>query len=176
MDDFVALVSHELRAPLTNINASVELMEAGAIDDRVRAKLAIVGHEASRLTRLVKGVLDCSRIHAGRFTLHVAPTGADDLGASALRRLPSADRVRGGAPLAPDWPPLLADPGKLPAGVNPYENIEAASVSAWTENVATGPVLVPFATLSLKDGSLGNRPWRQELPDPSTTVVWGPWR
>ncbi|MBT9582116.1 twin-arginine translocation signal domain-containing protein [bacterium] len=72
-------------------------------------------------------------------------------------------------------PPLLADPGKLPAGVNPYENIEAASVSAWTENVATGPVLVPFATLSLKDGSLGNRPWMQELPDPITTVVWGPW-
>jgi hypothetical protein len=72
-------------------------------------------------------------------------------------------------------PPLVADPGKLPTGTNPYENIEAAQVSAWSDSVVTGPVLVPFATLSLRDGSLGNRPWMQELPDPITTVVWGAW-
>ncbi|MBK6770243.1 MAG: PAS domain S-box protein [Ardenticatenales bacterium] len=128
-DDFVALVSHELRAPLTNINASVELMEAGAIDDRVRAKLAIVGHEASRLTRLVKGVLDVSRIQAGRFTLHVAPTGADDLVAAALRRLPAADRVRVRVAIAPDVPPLLADPDRAAEALgNVIEN--AAKYSA----------------------------------------------
>lgn len=72
-------------------------------------------------------------------------------------------------------PPLLPDPGKLPTGVNPYDSMEPAQVGAWTESVVEGPVLLPFATLALKDGSLGNRPWMQELPDPITTIVWGPW-
>ena len=70
-------------------------------------------------------------------------------------------------------PRLVEDPGKPPAGVNPYEGIEAASVASWSEAVPEGPVLVPIPTLALRDGSLGNRPWMQELPDPMTTSVWG---
>lgn len=72
-------------------------------------------------------------------------------------------------------PPLVADPGSPPAGVNPYDSIEAAQVSSWGNLKTTGLVLVPYATLALRDGSLGNRPWMQELPDPITTVVWGGW-
>ncbi|MFN8611556.1 MAG: hypothetical protein U0931_28690 [Vulcanimicrobiota bacterium] len=70
-------------------------------------------------------------------------------------------------------PKLVADPGKAPAAVNPYEGLEPASVTAWTDLFVEGPVLVPIATLALRDGSLGNRPWMQELPDPMTTTVWG---
>ncbi|MBN9417047.1 MAG: twin-arginine translocation signal domain-containing protein [Candidatus Eremiobacteraeota bacterium] len=70
-------------------------------------------------------------------------------------------------------PRLLPDPGKAPAGVNPYEGLEPATVSQWTDLFVEGPTLVPIATLALKDGSLGNRPWMQELPDPMTTAVWG---
>lgn len=72
-------------------------------------------------------------------------------------------------------PAPVADPGKMPTAINPYDSMEAASVSAWTDKVVEGQVLVPFATLALKDGSLGNRPWLQELPDPVTTIVWGGW-
>ena len=70
-------------------------------------------------------------------------------------------------------PRLLPDPGKAPAGVNPYEGIDAAKVDSWTDLFLEGPVLVPIPTLALRDGSLGNRPWMQELPDPMTTAVWG---
>jgi len=72
-------------------------------------------------------------------------------------------------------PPVVADPGKPPAGVNPFDSLEAANVTSWNDKVTTGPVLVPFATLALRDGSLGNRPWMQELPDPISTAVWGAW-
>lgn len=111
-DDFVALVSHELRAPLTNINASVELMEARVVDDGLRSKLAIVGHEASRLTRLVKSVLDISRLQAGRFVLNTAPTEPGDLVAAALHRLAAADRGRVRVAIAPDTPGVWADPDR----------------------------------------------------------------
>lgn len=35
--------------------------------------------------------------------------------------------------------------------------------------------LLPFPHIHLGDGSLANRPWLQETPDPMTTVMWDSW-
>lgn len=35
--------------------------------------------------------------------------------------------------------------------------------------------LLPYPHPLLGDGSLANRPWLQETPDPTTTVMWYPW-
>jgi PAS domain S-box-containing protein len=69
--DFVSMVSHELRSPLTNIAGAVELMlqEEELSDEYVRHMLGIMGEQSERLIRLVKGVLDISRIQAGRLHL-----------------------------------------------------------------------------------------------------------
>lgn len=107
-DEFVRLVSHELRAPLTNINASVELLIGQAGDDGQKRKLEIIGQEASRLTRLVQSVLDVSRLQAGRLELLPAPVPTAHLCAEAVRRF--AD---GGHPcqvtVEPGTSPVLAD-------------------------------------------------------------------
>lgn len=102
-DEFVSLVSHELRAPLTNINASVELLLLHAEGEGTRAKLEIIGQEASRLTRLVQGVLDVSRMEAGRLVLLTAPIDAAQICQSALVQVgdtshPCAVEVRPGTP------------------------------------------------------------------------------
>lgn len=69
--DFVSMVSHELRSPLTNISGAVELMleEEELSDEYVRKMLGVVREQSERLTRLVLGVLDVSRIDAGRLYL-----------------------------------------------------------------------------------------------------------
>ncbi len=70
--EFVSMVSHELRAPLTNINGSIELLLEGAApcyDPEHREMLQIVGEQSQRLTRLVKGILNVSRIEAGQLVL-----------------------------------------------------------------------------------------------------------
>jgi signal transduction histidine kinase len=69
--DFVSMVSHELRSPLTNIAGAIELMlqEEELSDEYVRKMLTIMGEQSERLIRLVKGVLDISRIQAGRLHL-----------------------------------------------------------------------------------------------------------
>jgi anaerobic selenocysteine-containing dehydrogenase len=72
-------------------------------------------------------------------------------------------------------PPLVANSGKLPACVSPYANMDAIKVTSWGDKAQAGATLVPYATLALGDGSLGPRPWLQELPDPMTTAVWGSW-
>lgn len=70
--EFVSMVSHELRAPLTNINGSIELLlegDAPCYDRQHRDLLQIVGEQSARLTRLVQGILNVSRIEAGQLIL-----------------------------------------------------------------------------------------------------------
>ncbi|GEM_PF-535690 len=70
--EFVSMVSHELRAPLTNINGSIELLlegETPCYDHAHRELLQIVGEQSARLTRLVQGILNVSRIEAGQLVL-----------------------------------------------------------------------------------------------------------
>lgn len=70
--EFVSMVSHELRAPLTNINGSIELLLSGdapCYDRGHRELLQIVSEQSARLTRLVQGILNVSRIEAGQLIL-----------------------------------------------------------------------------------------------------------
>jgi signal transduction histidine kinase len=96
--EFVTLVSHELRAPLTNIRAGIELTLAShpGFDPRAQERLALVASETDRLARFVEAILDLSALEAGRFPLRVGPT---DLGQAAglvsdrLRAHQDGDRI-----------------------------------------------------------------------------------
>ncbi len=65
--DFVSNAAHELRSPMTSINGFVEGMLDGTIPPEENKKyLEIVLTETKRLTKLVKTMLDLSRIESGR--------------------------------------------------------------------------------------------------------------
>jgi PAS domain S-box-containing protein len=70
-DEFVSLVSHELRAPLTNLNGSLDLMRGGCSHPNFTCQqmFHIMDEQIGRLTRLVQGVLNVSRLEAGQLTL-----------------------------------------------------------------------------------------------------------
>lgn len=71
--EFVSLVSHELRAPLTNISGSLQLLLAedseSPLSPNQREILALANEQTNHLTRLVKGVLDVARIESGQMPL-----------------------------------------------------------------------------------------------------------
>jgi signal transduction histidine kinase len=98
MDEFLSILSHELKTPLTSLRGNLQLMarrlqkmradDAQRSDDLGRA-LAMVQavserleHSFHRLGRLVDDLLDDARIHEGRLVLRPVPI---DLRASVAR-------------------------------------------------------------------------------------------
>lgn len=68
--DFVSMVSHELRAPLTNLGGGLELLLSREHDLGDKKTLVLIQAEILRLTRFVENILNVSALEAGRFVLH----------------------------------------------------------------------------------------------------------
>jgi signal transduction histidine kinase len=68
-DEFVALISHDLRTPLTSITGYVELALEDELADDVRGYLQVVARNADRLLALVNDLLFVARLQAGELSL-----------------------------------------------------------------------------------------------------------
>ena len=94
--DFVSTVSHELRTPLTLILAPLESLLAkdyGQLASGQAAVLETMDNNARRLLQMVNGLLDFSKLQAGKMPLERAPTDVVNLTRSLLKDLePALDR------------------------------------------------------------------------------------
>ncbi len=73
--NFVSIVSHDLRTPLTSIKSFSEIMidelEEGESDPENQKRfLGIIVNETDRLTRLINDLLDLSKIESGKMDWH----------------------------------------------------------------------------------------------------------
>ncbi len=109
--EFVALVSHELRAPLTNIRSGVELILTAPanLDDSALRTLDLVQAETGRLSRFVETILDLSALEAGRFPLDLQPQDVAQTAALVRRRFPGPVVERLVLDFPRDFPQVLAD-------------------------------------------------------------------
>lgn len=66
--DFVSLVSHEFKSPLTSIKSLAERLRDGKVkdSDRMKQYFSVITQDADRLTRLVTNILDFSKIEEGK--------------------------------------------------------------------------------------------------------------
>jgi signal transduction histidine kinase len=74
-DEFVALISHDLRTPLTSIMGYVELTLEDTdepLDEERRGYLEVVSRSSERLLRLVDDLLFVARLQAGRLVLELS--------------------------------------------------------------------------------------------------------
>jgi PAS domain S-box-containing protein len=117
--DVVATVSHEIRSPLTSVKGFTRTLLAKwdrFSDEQKLTMLETIDADADRVTRLLRELLDVSRIDAGRVQLHRRPT---DIGAvvhrvvdkAALRDLGRDREMR--VETDADLPVVLADPDKV---------------------------------------------------------------
>jgi two-component system sensor histidine kinase KdpD len=103
-------VSHDLRTPLATIRAAAGSMLDASVswtpEERADALRAIDG-EAERMNRLVRNLLDLSRIEGGALHPELEPHDLDEFLGSIVRRLAIAKTVEVVVP--DDLPPLLVD-------------------------------------------------------------------
>jgi PAS domain S-box-containing protein len=117
--EFIAAASHELRTPLTSVQMGIHLLlegSAGTLDERQRDILQVCREDTTRLDRLMRELLDLSKIESGAVTPQMAPVRPVTLVGEAIEPLRLQVEARGirlevDAP--PDLPHVSVDRGQI---------------------------------------------------------------
>jgi PAS domain S-box-containing protein len=73
-DEFLAMVSHELRSPLTAILGYTRMLRSGPVDrDAINKVTAIVERSAKAQLQIIEDLLDSARIIAGKLRIELEP-------------------------------------------------------------------------------------------------------
>ena len=91
-DEFLAVLSHELRNPLAAINSAVRLLEEpGPAAARARE---MIGRQAVSLGRLVDDLLEVNRVLKGKVVLSFRPTDLSEVARRCVVTLGDAGRLQ----------------------------------------------------------------------------------
>ena len=94
-DEFLAMISHELRSPLTAALSWIELHREGSLDPQQQGNaLEIIDRNLRRQALLIDDLLDVSRIVAGKLAVERVPFDAAAVTRSAVEDARSAAGVK----------------------------------------------------------------------------------
>ncbi len=112
-DEFLAMLGHELRNPLSPILTALQLMRLKGQHSREQD---VIERQVSNVIRLVDDLLDMSRITRGKVELHKERVEVGAVAARAIEMAsPGLERTRHSlvVEIAPAGMPVDADPGRL---------------------------------------------------------------
>ena len=162
--EFVSLVSHELRAPLTVLNGGLELalQNANSLSPGTRHTFETMTTESARLTKLVQTILDVSRLEAGKLTINPGPVAVRPLieQAAEVILVPHNRPIEWKFSL--DLPPAWMDETHMEEIVrNLLRNAEKYSPTG-TAFIISAVQEGEFVRISVRDHGIGVRPDFQE--------------
>jgi two-component system, NtrC family, sensor histidine kinase KinB len=144
--EFIAAASHELRTPLTSAQMGIHLLlegTAGALDDRQREILEVCREDTARLDRLMRELLDLSKIESGAVTPQLSDVRPATLLAEAtepLRLQVEGQGLRLDVDAPPDLPQVAVDRGQIERVIaNLVTNAIRATPAGGTITVAAAP-------------------------------------
>ena len=117
--EFIAAASHELRTPLTSVQMGIYLLlegTTGPLEERQQEILEVCREDTTRLDRLMRELLDLSKIESGAVTPVLAPFRPSALISGAIEPLRLQVESRGirlevDAP--PDLPAIAVDRSQI---------------------------------------------------------------
>ena len=116
-DQFLALLSHELRTPINAVYGWARMLQAGQVDEQTRGRaLDVIIRNANAQVQLIDDLLDVSRIIAGKIRLDVRPVdlpGVIEAALDAVRPAAGTKAIRLQAVLDPRAGPVTGDPDRL---------------------------------------------------------------
>jgi two-component system phosphate regulon sensor histidine kinase PhoR len=88
-EEFLAIVSHDLRTPLTSLKGFIEVLVNGDYESesKFREYMGILNSEADRMISLLNDLLDLGRLESGKMELHTEPVSLQDLVTYAMRSM-----------------------------------------------------------------------------------------
>ena len=98
--EFVTMVSHDLRTPLTSILSILSYLESGhggTLNEKGSSLASKGRKESERLIHLIRDLLDLEKMKAGKFTMHFAQTQTVDIvkaAVDAVERFAELHRVK----------------------------------------------------------------------------------
>jgi NtrC-family two-component system sensor histidine kinase KinB len=113
--EFIAAASHELRTPLTSVQMGIHLLlegAAGTLDERQQEILQVCREDTSRLDRLMRQLLDLSKIESGAAAPAREPLRPSVLvreATDSMRLQLESKGLRLDVDAPPDLPPVFAD-------------------------------------------------------------------
>ena len=81
-NDFIAMVSHELKTPLTSMKAYIQVLQMKARQDKMDfAGKALDGadRQVGKMTKMVNGFLNIARLESGKIMMDIAPVDLAEL-------------------------------------------------------------------------------------------------
>jgi PAS domain S-box-containing protein len=104
--EFVSLVSHQIRAPLTNMGGALERMQSGCqmVNSNCSRMFAVMKQQTTRLDRLVQDVLSATRLEAGELDLNLEPVSIPPIAGQVIEQIRA--RAIGRSILLPHKPGL----------------------------------------------------------------------
>jgi signal transduction histidine kinase len=115
-DDFLAVVSHELRSPLNAITGWASLLLMRKLDDETRRAIETILRNAQTQTQLIADLLDVSRIVSGQLRLSVRPfklTAVIEAAIEVVQPAAEAKSIHIQTVLDPAAGPIAGDPDRL---------------------------------------------------------------
>jgi NtrC-family two-component system sensor histidine kinase KinB len=118
-DDMTDMLVHDLRSPLTAVMGSVELMKhpfAHADADGFERLRLMALQNSERILHIVNQLLDISKLESGQVPLQPLPLDVERLFRESQARftpLATEARIQLDLEIAPDMPPLHADPALI---------------------------------------------------------------
>jgi signal transduction histidine kinase/DNA-binding response OmpR family regulator len=119
--DFLANISHELKAPLVSTKGYVDFIlggKLGTINDRQTKGLAVARDNLNHLSRMISSLLDFSKVTSGLIKLHVQPTALRPLVESCvetaiLEASRKSKELEFTTELPPNLPDVFVDPDRI---------------------------------------------------------------
>lgn len=115
--EFVSMVSHDLRTPLTAIGGLLEFLEAGMLGeltDKGREHVKAAEHDVQRLIGLINGLLEIDKMESGTVDMSVAPQNLSEILERSVASVASISQSRGIAISVPQTTEVvMADSDRL---------------------------------------------------------------
>lgn len=169
--EFVSMVSHELKTPMTSMRGYTDLMLSGMtgeLNEQQRKFLETIAANIRRMGRQISDLTDISRIETGRLHMVIEPTAVVQIVNETLQTVQPLCRdknIRLNLELPEDLPPVLADKNRLVqvltnllSNACKYSPPDTETTLSFSLTNATGPDEKnnkPMVLCSVKDQGFG---------------------